>query len=333
MSAEKTLRWLHLIDLLRSNPGGLTVAQIHGRMRRDGAIRDCTRRTIERDLEEMGRSGVIGLHNPGPAGEVTRWSLRGSALGAGPMSPQAAATLKMALRYLGQLLPPSAIDSLRQQEEQADRVLKLREITDPGRRPWTDKARLLPSGHPLVPPRIGDGVLEAAYEALASERQVRATYRRPGTSRASTRVYSVLGLVVRPPKLQLVVRTTQEPFILNLHRIGSIELLDERTDWPPGFDLDAWLASGQADTLVGDVEEIVIETTTAMADHWRETPLGEGQRVFVDGDLAVVRVRLRQTDALRRYLLGLGRQVRVLAPDGLRQWIAAEAEAMLGKSR
>jgi predicted DNA-binding transcriptional regulator YafY len=332
MSAEKTLRWLHLIELLQGHPGGLSVAQIHSRLRRDATVRPCTRRTIERDLEEMGRSGVIGLHNPGSDGEPTRWALRGNALGPGTLSPQGAATLKLALRYLGQLLPPSAVASLRHQEQQADRVLKLREITDPGRRPWTDKARLVPSGHPLVPPRIPDGVLEAAYEALASERRIRATYRKPGADRPSTRVYSVLGLIVRPPKIQLVVRTTQDPFVLNLHRIGRIDVLDERTDWPPDFDLDIWLATGQVDTWVGDVAEVVIETTLAMADHWRETPLAAEQRIAIDGDRAIVTARLRQTGALRGYLLGLGRQVRVLAPDSLRDWIRAEAAAVAGRS-
>jgi predicted DNA-binding transcriptional regulator YafY len=332
MSAEKTLRWLHLIDLMQGHPAGLTVAQLHSRLKRDGTVRACTRRTVERDLDEMGRSGVIGLHNPGPADEPTRWALRGAGLGAGALSPQGASTLKMALRHLAQLLPPSAVASLRQQEQQADKVLRLQELANPGVRPWTDKARLVPSGHPLLPPRIADGVLESAYEALASERRIRATYRKPGAARPSTRVYSVLGLVVRPPKIQLVVRTSRDPFILNLHRIGEIEVLDERADWPPGFDLDAWLASGEVDTLVGDAAEIVLETGIAMADHWRETPLGPGQRIAIDGDRAVVSVRLRLTGALRGYLLGLGRQVRVLAPEGLRDWIRAEAEAVAGRS-
>jgi len=106
-----------------------------------------------------------------------------------------------------------------------------------------------------------------------------------------------------------------------------IDVLDERTDWPPDFDLDTWLATGQVDTWVGDVAEVVIETTLAMADHWRDTPLAAEQRIAIDGDRALVTARLRQTGALRGYLLGLGRQVRVLAPDNLRDWIRAEAVA------
>lgn len=44
MSAEKTLRWLHLFDLLSAHPGGPSVRQLHGCLNHDDAVK-------QRDLE------------------------------------------------------------------------------------------------------------------------------------------------------------------------------------------------------------------------------------------------------------------------------------------
>jgi predicted DNA-binding transcriptional regulator YafY len=331
MSAEKTLRWLHLFDLLAAHPGGLTVGQLHSRLGQDDAVRHCTRRTVERDLEEMSLSGVIGLYNPDPDALPATWALQANALGGRTLSPHGAATLKMVLRYLDGVLPPTMLASLRQQEAQADKVLALRDASDPGKRPWTSKVRMLPDGHRLLPPHIPTQLLATAHEALASERQVRASYRKPGAGEESVRDYSVLGLVIRPPKYQLVVRTDRDPHLLNLHRIGTIVLLDSATAWPEGFDLDAWLATGAADTRLGDRIETVIDTTSPLAEYWRETPLGANQRIEAGEHGARVTVPLLQTESMRRYLLGLGDQMTVVAPASLRDWLRDEAARLAAR--
>lgn len=331
MSAEKTLRWLHLFDILAAHPGGLSVGHLHSRLRQDDAVKTCTRRTVERDLEEMSVSGVIGLYNPDPAAQPVTWALQANALGGRTMSPHGAATLKMVLRYLEGVLPPAMLDSLRQQETQADRVLALRDASEPGKRPWTAKVRMLPDGHRLLPPHIPTTLLATAHAALASERQVRASYRKPGSAEASVRDYSVLGLVIRPPKYQLVVRTDRDPYLLNLHRIGNIALLDTATAWPEDFDLDAWLASGAADIRLGDRFETIIDTTIPLAEYWRETPLGADQHIEICEDGARVTVPLLQTESMRRYLLGLGNQLTVVAPASLREWLRAESAALASR--
>lgn len=122
--------------------------------------------------------------------------------------------------------------------------------------------------------------------------------------------------------------TGKDPYVLNIHRISHAELLDAGTDWPENFNLDTWLQSGAANIRVADEERVVIRTTAAMADHWYETPLGEGQQIAETGDCHEVSVSLVQTDALRRYLLGLGDQVTVLAPETLRHWMATQITEM-----
>jgi predicted DNA-binding transcriptional regulator YafY len=328
MSAEKTIRWLHILDLLTANSQGLTTSELHQRLNDSGDyVQAVDLRTVQRDIKEMDGSGTVRFTNPSGDGPATRWALQSGMWGRS-LSPMGASTLKLILRYMKGLLPPSALASLKAQEEQADRLLALRSATEQHTRPWDQKLRVIPGGHTLLAPSLPDEILQVVYEALASERKITATYRRPGIDESSTREYSVLALIVRPPKYQLLVCTGKDPYVLNIHRIGHAELLDAGTDWPENFSLDTWLQSGAANIRVADEERMVIRTTAAMADHWRETPLGEGQQITEADNCHEVSVSLVQTDALRRYLLGLGDQVTVLAPETLRHWMATQITAL-----
>lgn len=324
MSAEKTIRWLHILDLLTANSQGLSTSELHQRLNDSGDyVQPVDLRTVQRDIKEMDGSGTVRFTNPSTDGPATRWALQSGMWGRS-LSPMGASTLKLILRYMKGLLPPSALASLKAQEEQADRLLALRSATEHHTRPWDQKLRVIPGGHTLLAPSLPDEVLQVVYEALASERKIRAIYRRPGIDESSTREYSVLALIVRPPKYQLLVCTGRDPYVLNIHRISHAELLAADTDWPEHFNLDTWLQSGAANIRVAGEERVVIRTTAAMADHWRETPLGEGQQIVEAGQDVEVSVPLVQTDALRRYLLGLGDQVTVLEPESLRDWMRAQ---------
>ncbi len=92
MSAEKTLRWLHLFDLLAAHPGGLSVRQLHSGLGQNDAMKACARRSFGRDLEEMSLSGVIGLCNPDPNVLPPGWALQPNALGGRTLSAHGDAT-------------------------------------------------------------------------------------------------------------------------------------------------------------------------------------------------------------------------------------------------
>lgn len=329
MSAEKTIRWLHILDVLAANRHGLTTNELHRRLTDGvaGAVQPVDLRTVQRDIQEMDSSGVVRFFNPESDGKSQRWALRDLGWGR-VMTPLSASTLKLVLRHMKGLLPPTVLATLQAQEEQADRLLALGRATEPGIRPWEQKLRVIPGGHALQAPTLSDDVLRTVYEALASERKISASYRRPGTDTVSVREYSVLALIVRPPKYQLLVRTDRDPYLLNIHRIGRAELLDVATAWPDDFDLDGWLETGEADIALSTAERLVITTTHAMADHWQETPLGEGQAITKGANIAEVSVNLVITDALRRYLLGLGDQVIILAPLYLRAWLGEQARSL-----
>lgn len=328
VAAEKTIRWLHIIDILTANRQGLTVREIHGQLRDVGdRTRPVELRTVQRDIQEMGDSDVIRFWNPPSDGNAERWALQSMPWGRS-LSPMAASTLKLVLSYMAGLLPPAALAILKAVEEQADDVLALRRPSSDGLRLWNQKVRLLPGGHNLQPPGFAPDVLKTVYESLANERQLRASYRRPGTEAITTRDYSVLALIVRPPKYQLLVRTDKDPYILSIHRITDCELLDAGTRWPDDFDIDTWLSSGKADIAVQDTQRLRLKTTPELADHWRETPLGHGQTITTGPHGPEVVVDLVQTEALWRYLLGLGDQVTVLEPAILIDWMRDQCSTL-----
>lgn len=331
MSSAKTLRWLHIIDLLASNRRGLTAPELHSRLKED-----CDRyatidlRTVQRDLADMDASGVIRFITLPSEGKAQRWALQGDGFWNRALSPHSASTLKLVLRHMKGLLPPSAYATLQAQEHQADQMLAFSQAAEHGRRPWEQKLRVLPAGHNLQAPNLSEPVLAAIYDALVQERQLRASYRRPASESVSTRDYNVLALLVRAPKYQLLVSTDRDPYVLNVHRILGAQLLDTPTRWPNNFDVDVWVATGAADTRIGldEPQQLHLHTTLALADHWRETPLAEAQQIIEVDGFAELTANLILTDALRRYLLGLGDQVTILAPEVLREWMAAQAQSL-----
>ena len=337
MSAQKTHRWLSLIDLLPAHGNGLTVREITERLHGIDGLRRIHIRTVQRDLEELAGSDIIQLVQDVNAAGLPTWRVAPNShglLGNGRhMDLSTAVTLDLVLRYMRGLLPPTAYETLRGQSERAKQTLQLRR--EPGRRPWSDKVRVVPAGFALQAPRIAPAVLKAVYSALASDSQLSITYRRPGSDDASTRDYSLIALIARPPSFQLLVSLApdRDPFVLAMHRIQKVQSLDTRAQLSPGFDLDTYLARDDLNALVNDNQTIRLELKChrALADHWRDAVLGREQTITGSGENARIAVTVHDTQALRAYLLGFATQIEIVAPASLRRWIKAETAALAAR--
>lgn len=338
MAAEKTIRWLALLDLLPRQGQPYTIERIQRCLAEFEMVKPCGERTLRRDLDELADSGLVDiecLEDP-ETGEPA-WRLQRGFHGRARLTPLAAATMKLALEHMRGLLPPLAWAELQRINQQAEKVLRFASAEGPAVRPWHGKLRVLPSGHPLGVPHIPDEVVREVYRALASDLQFEGGYRRPAQP-PSERRYHPLALIARPPKFQLVVHSGRDPYVLNLHRLRWARCLDERISEPLGWDLDAWLREKKIDTRVGGRERLVLHTTPELADHWTEMPLGEAQTVTeIAGQRCTPEFTRRLeatvivTDALRRYLLGLSDQLRVLEPATLADWLHGVAGAMLAR--
>lgn len=330
MSAEKTRRWLALMECLPSEPPGYTVDRLCQRLAEVDGIEGRHRRTVQRDLVEMENSGLFDLERGSdPSSGADVWYMARGPFGHSRITPLSATTLKLSIEHLRGVLPPAAYDSLLEYREIADRVLARRNIGEPGTRRWEDKVRIVPPGYATRPPAVDESILNEVYGALAADRRLRATYERPD-GQLSEREYHPLALIVRPPKFQLLVHSGKGPYVLNIHRIRKAERLDLRVWVPDGWDLDAWLREGHHDVLVGDRCQLNICCDVGLALYFRDNPLADDQVIgAADQDAAVeVQATVVDTMALRRFLLSLGDQLQVRKPTVIRDWLSTEVNRM-----
>ncbi len=114
-------------------------------------------------------------------------------------------------------------------------------------------------------------------------------------------------------------------------RIQALAPTGERFPFPEGFDLAGYLghAWGLLRGEAGEPEEVVLEFS-AEASRWvRDEEWHPSQRVE---ELPDGRVRLHYyvgiTPELRRWVLGFGRQARVVCPESLAEWVREEARVV-----
>ena len=122
--------------------------------------------------------------------------------------------------------------------------------------------------------------------------------------------------------------------LFKIDRIRELRPLDERFPAPLDFDLAAFLNRGWGlmPGIDGPVEEVVLRFRPPAASFVAEERWHASQRVEWEADGAVLfRVDVVVTPELRHWVYRYGRDVAVLAPAGLRAWIADEARAVVAQ--
>lgn len=233
---------------LGASQSELATEQIHRRLLALADVGSVHLRTVQRDLIELLDSGLLGLLHVERDGRGW-WRIDRSFRAFrnyDHLSLSAALTLKMAIEHAAPLLPLAAQAELRQQESHID--MRLKSDLNAWVRPWSAKVRVLPSRRLLGVPEVDQSVIVAVYEALAGDWQLKARYS-AAYGGESDRVYHRLALVLRPPRLQLIVSTSPDldRFVLALHRIREAEVVEQRVVPPSGFVLDRYIASGEMD--------------------------------------------------------------------------------------
>ena len=116
----------------------------------------------------------------------------------------------------------------------------------------------------------------------------------------------------------------------HIGRIRELAILDERFDWPQGFDLSAYLDAGFG--MVRGREpfqvEIVFDEYQARWIRERSPVHPTEQREELPGGELLIRLRVTALDGVKRFVMQYGSHARVVMPDELRQAIKKESEAM-----
>lgn len=294
----------------------LLLLQAHGRLTgRELAKRlEVSARTVHRDMEALGAAGVPVLALRGSRGGwqldpewrtqvpgLDEAELR-ALLMAEPRVIGDAQLAGAARRALGKLM--AAMPATMREQAASIRQRLYIDTTSW----WRDAAEDL-SMLPLV------------QDAVARDRKLAMTYR------DSERVVDPLGLVAKGSTWYLVAQTAEGLRTFRVSRIALATILDVPAERPPDFDLAAyWTASANR------FQETVLRFDTVLRaevraandlQKWRpwspvETASAEG------GDRITMNVQFETEEQAVFVALGLGSRVEVLAPDHLRERVAAE---------
>ncbi len=314
--SKAAFRFLDLLKRVPRAPGSVTVEELRGWLDTKGYRVDI--RSVQRDLVAMAQAMPLDASSTRPA----KWSWRrdAPAMHLGGMDPATAVVMSLAHSVLGPILPKPVRARVKPRFDEAER-------TDDSN--FVDRVRLIGDGVPRRPPNIDEEVLDLVSEGLYVQRKLMVEYEERDHS-MSTLLISPVAMAGRGNRLSLVAsedgETTRR---LLLHMIKSAQVQAEPAVTPPGFDIDAYIASGQMHYRFND-EPILLELEfdDELRDYLTDQKLSEAQLVHPveDGRYALV-AQVADTSTLRAWILGMGGRVKVLRPKAIAKWVAENGAA------
>ncbi|MBN8776999.1 helix-turn-helix transcriptional regulator, partial [Thiomonas arsenitoxydans] len=193
---------------------------------------------------------------------------------------------------------------------------------------WADKVRTVPAALPLLPPQLVEGVLDRVQDALLREVTMAVQYLRAGGSEPKSLTLHPLALVQRGPVSYLVASAFDYPDVrlYALHRLRQVEVLEAPVHPPPGFDLEAYMASGALQFGSGKPLKLRLRLTESLAALLQETPMTLDQTLSTArGGVRTLRATVPDTWQLHWWLLSHADEVVVQAPKALRDALAVRS--------
>jgi predicted DNA-binding transcriptional regulator YafY len=194
---------------------------------------------------------------------------------------------------------------------------------------WPEKVASVHPNMNLISPQIPEAGIERLHEALLIERQVRCSYYSAHNDKLRELILNPLAIVQRGPVSYLI--GTAEPYQdirqYAVHRFQDVELLSVPANGVDGFDLNDYLKSDALSFGRLDSIQLVAHVTEALARLIRETPLGPDMTLNPIADGFQLRVGVRDTWQLRWWILSMGDDILVQAPESLHDAIAQKLKA------
>ncbi|QNA88870.1 WYL domain-containing protein [Massilia sp. Dwa41.01b] len=312
------LRQWTMLRLVPRAPAKVAVKDLQQQLR-DADFR-VSARTIQRDLIELSTLfPLISDDREKPYG--WSWQRDASSFDLPGLSIPDALTLTLVEQHLCNQLPPTALDALQPQFRSASRVLGAMDETVTSKA-WLNKIRTIAPLQPLQPPALNEDCQRTVYTALMKDLQLTLRYKKRDAKEAT--LYPAvhpLAIVQRGGIIYLVCTFAGHDDVrtLALHRVQEAGLVYEEAKRDPGFDVDAFIASGAFGFLTGP--PIVLRATfqRAVAEHLFETPLAPDQLLEPCPDGSVhVTATVASTRTLVYWLTGFGAAVQVHSPATLR---------------
>ena len=320
---KSVLRQWAMLRLIPRYPRKTSAPEIHRGLERLG--HESTLRTVQRDLNALALTFPLLSDEAKPQG--WSWATDAPQLSVPNLDEHAALTFLMAQMHLDQVLPRTTMSYLSPWFKAASQAL-----TSPGRKTNTlnDRIRVISRSLSLTPPKIKAGVLEAVYNALLSERQLRIVYGARIDQKSKTYDVNPIGLVLVDTVCYLVATIGRYTDVrhLAMHRIKDTELLDERCLNTAKVDLDHHIASGAFSLKISDRPiKIRFKMVKQWAFHLIETPIAEDQQYReLDENWVEFSASMNDSQQLRWWVRAFGPDIVILEPKSLRAAIKKEIE-------
>ena len=196
---------------------------------------------------------------------------------------------------------------------------------------WSQLARYIPPGMPLLAPKFTPEILDCIEEGLVTHQIIKATYLSASAEEPRSFTMHPVALIAHGPVSYLLASLGEgtELWQYPIHRFQSVELTDAPSWRPPDFDLDQFLADGKAS--FGSKKTIRLEATLdpSLATILKETPLCEAQSIREKEGLFLLKATLPYSWQLVFYILSQGPRMIVTKPKSLRDEISSSLEEAL----
>ncbi len=307
---ETLLRQWAMLRLIPRHPRRIDTGRLRTELQKQGY--EITLRTVQRDLNNL--SAVLPLVCDQSKPQGWWWQADADLLEIPGIDPQAALVFKMAEQHLVQVLPKSTLDALRPWFKAAGGVLQ-NQMEGTGT--WLDKVRIIPRGQPLLPPVVDPAVQATVVQAVFEGKHLAIAYTPHGVPEPKEYEVNPIALVQRDHLLYIVCTLWdyQNPMLLVMHRIRSATVLEKRSCWPDGFDLDDYIHQGGLGYRIGPPIQMEAVIAASIALVLLETPLSMDQTLEELPDTSYrLRATVADTKELRNWLRGFGNLVRVDIP-------------------
>lgn len=316
-------RTLSMLVQIPTAPNSITAKQLHTRLTNAGY--DITLRSVQRDLNKL--SVDFPLVQLEENQRELSWAFMPSAKRTSfpVMDSVSALTLTMAMNYLKTLLPPEVLDYLAPWQKEADDKLSS-EYKD-----WLNKVRVV---NPRIfnAPTFSAEAVEAIYKALLENKQIEATY-----NGQKGRIIHPYGLVQQGHVLYLICRFYEfdDVRLTALHRFNKVTVLDENVRAFPTFNIDDYLDQGVMQWLISkEPLQIKLAVNAGLTKILQESMLSDDQFIEFNTDgTAILDATVADSEELRRWILSQGTNLKVLAPQSLKNWAAETIQAMYEQTR
>ena len=306
--ANRTARLRQLEELLLLAQDGLSVAELASQLL-------VNRRTVYRDIDFLSAQGVPLWQQDGRFGlNRTRY------LATVRLSYQEAIALVLAGLLLARTLDernPYVIAALRRL------ATTLPEIPSKHLKRAADRVESYRYNSSQA------AVLETIAEGWGSGRKVKIGYRSPRSGELRQRIIAPYALEPTASGIYIICQDdwAGEIRTFKLARLESAQLLDELYTIPPDFDPEAHLA-GSWGIMSGDqVSEVILRFTPAAKPFVEERQWHPSQSIQAAPDGGcLLQVRVSEPLEMQPWIRSWGAQVEVIAPEWLRERLAADLQ-------